>query len=73
MIETSLIALLMWLWVIERRLNTANQAIRTLKLDLDGLRAMRTPASQAQTPVDETAPLPEVTTLRGPQSNASIH
>jgi len=40
MIETLVIALLVWLWVIERRLNGLRDAVQTLTLDVDGLRAL---------------------------------
>ena len=39
MIETIIIALLVWLWVIERRLNGFRDAVRALQLDVNGLRA----------------------------------
>jgi len=61
MIEVFLIALLMWLWVIERRLNGINDTVRSLKLDMDGMRAVRSKAKEQHAP--ELPPLPEVTTL----------
>jgi len=39
MIELLLLALLLWLWVIERRLNALHDLFRAQKLDLDGMRA----------------------------------
>lgn len=39
MIELLLLALLLWLWVIERRLNALNDMCRAQKLVLDGMRA----------------------------------
>jgi hypothetical protein len=59
MLEMLVIALLLWLWVIERRFNSLADSYRTLKLDMDGMRAMRT----NPTPPPEPAGLPEVTTL----------
>lgn len=41
MIELMLVALLLWLWVIERRLNALSQTMRSLKLDVDAARATR--------------------------------
>ena len=73
MIEICLVALLLWLWVIERRLNSAAQELRGLKLDFDGLRAER---SQAKSPTtigeSSSLPLPEVTSI-GRSSKARVH
>ena len=38
MLEVIIVALLAWLWVIERRLNSLLQSVGSLKLDVDGLR-----------------------------------
>jgi hypothetical protein len=52
MIETIIIALLLWLWVIERRLNGLGDSVRALQLDVNGLRAQgsRTDSAAAATP-----------------------
>jgi hypothetical protein len=60
MIEVFLIALLVWLWVIERRLNGLNDTVRSLKLDVDGMRARAAARSKA---APDELPLPEVTSL----------
>ena len=39
MIEIVIIALLVWLWLIERRLNGLHDSVRALQLDVNGLRA----------------------------------
>jgi hypothetical protein len=73
MIEICLVALLLWLWVIERRLNTTAQELRGLKLDFDGLRAERTQAkSPPATGETSSLPLPEVTSI-GRSSKARVH
>jgi len=61
MTEALLLCFLLWLWVIERRLNAMNNEVRTLRLDLDGLRAMR--RAPVAEPTEAPAGLPEVTTL----------
>ena len=61
MTEALLLCFLLWLWVIERRLNVMNNEVRTLRLDLDGLRAMR--RAPVAEPAEAPAGLPEVTTL----------
>ncbi len=38
MLEVIIVALLVWLWVIERRLNGLLQSVGALKLDVEGLR-----------------------------------
>lgn len=68
MLEILIIALLVWLWVIERRLNTLRDSVQALSLDVDGLRAARTRA--ANTP-SEPAGLPEVSTIHGGSAAAN--
>jgi hypothetical protein len=63
MIEVFLIALLVWLWVIERRLNSMNDTVRHLKLDVDGMRAMRSGVKAGREAPEPTPDLPEVTSL----------
>ena len=66
MFEVLVIALLMWLWNIERRLNSIRDSVQILKLDIDGLRAIRSSSSnQPATPPSTPAGLPEVTSLHG--------
>ena len=63
------IALLLWLWVIEKRLHGLQESIRSLRLDVDGLRAVRLVESNTEAKkanADATPPLPDVTTLAGP-------
>jgi hypothetical protein len=68
MLEILIIALLVWLWVIERRLNTLRDSVQALTLDVEGLRAARTRA--ANEPSEATG-LPEVSTIRGGNAAAS--
>ena len=70
MIEVFLIALLLWLWVIERRLNSLNDTVRSLRLDVDGLRSVRSAAPAK--PQDELPGLPEVTALTGSQASEAV-
>jgi hypothetical protein len=73
MIEIFLVALLLWLWVIERRLNSTAQELRVLRLDLDGLRAERTKAATpATTDEKPSLPLPEVTSI-GRSTKSRVH
>ena len=66
MIEILVIALLVWLWVIERRLNAVRDAMQSIKLDMDGFRAMRSHVIKNElASIDAPAGLPEVTSLRG--------
>ena len=68
MLEILIIALLVWLWVIERRLNTLRDSVQALTLDVEGLRAAR--ARAANTP-SEPAGLPEVSTIHGGNTAAN--
>ncbi len=68
MLEILIIALLVWLWVIERRLNTLRDSVQALTLDVEGLRAAR--ARAANTP-SEPAGLPEVSTIRSGSAAAN--
>ena len=61
MIEVLLLCFLLWLWVIERRLNALNNEVRTLRLDVDGVRALR--RAPDVPPSEPVADLPEVSTL----------
>ena len=71
MLEVIVIALLMWLWNIERRLNAMRASVQILQLDIDGLRAMRSnPGNQAEPSVSTPAGLPEVTPLHGSNAHA---
>lgn len=76
MIAVFLIALLVWLWVIERRLNAMNDTVRNLRLDVEGLRAIRS-GDKARPEQPEPPPgLPEVTSLGGSKSGtkkAAVH
>lgn len=73
MIEVFLVALLVWLWVIERRLSSLNDTVRTLKLDVDGLRALR-PAAGTREELPEALPgLPEVTSIGRSGANKALH
>lgn len=60
MLEMLIIALLVWLWVIERRLNALRDSVQALSLDVEGLRAERSRA--ADTP-SQPPGLPEVSTI----------
>ena len=61
MTELFLIALLVWLWVVERRLNGLTAKVRHLQQDLDGLRIREIPRFKRE---DSDLPgLPEVTPL----------
>ena len=72
MVEVLVIALLIWLWNIERRLNTIRDAVNALKLDVDGLRALRLPRNNVKAPPPSNpAPLPEVTSLNGSNKAAA--
>ena len=62
MLEILIIALLVWLWIIERRLNTLRDSVQALTLDVEGLRAARARAASAPS---EPAGLPEVSTIHG--------
>ena len=62
MLEILIIALLVWLWVIERRLNTLRDSVQALTRDVEGLRAARARAASAPS---EPAGLPEVSTIHG--------
>ena len=76
MIEVFLVALLVWLWVIERRLNAMNDTVRNLKLDVEGLRAMRSGSNVRQGEPEAPPGLPEVTSLGGPKprtKKAAVH
>jgi hypothetical protein len=63
MIEVFLVALLVWLWVIERRLHSLNDTVRTLRLDVDGLRAIRAAGNSNRQAPDAPPGLPEVTSI----------
>ncbi len=52
MLGTLVIALLVWLWIIERRLGNLRSSVRSLKLDVDGVRAMRAQASPSLEPTE---------------------
>ena len=41
MLETLIIFLLLWLWVIERRLNNLGEAVQSIKLDADGMQTVK--------------------------------
>ncbi len=41
MLETLIIFLLLWLWVIERRLNNLGEAVQAIKLDADGMQTVK--------------------------------
>lgn len=73
MLEILVIALLFWLWVIERRLSALNAALKSVQLDVDGLRAMRAPAAVTAGAARAEAPpgLPEVTSLHESKRKAS--
>ncbi len=72
MIEMLVIALLIWLWLIERRLSALTATLKSLQLDMDGLRAMRSPATQREAPPPQApAALPEVTSLHGASRKAA--
>jgi hypothetical protein len=58
-----LLALLLWHWVVERRLHAMSVTVRTLKLDLDGLRNSRNAERYRDDPADPTEPLPQVVNL----------
>ena len=66
-----IIALLVWLWVTERRLNALRESFNSLKLDVDGLRAIRSPANNraVDTP-PEPMGLPEVSSIHGANKKA---
>jgi hypothetical protein len=64
MLEALVIALLVWLWVIERRLNSLGEAVHSLRLDVDGLRALNSKA-KGQDKNPSPAALSEVATIRG--------
>ncbi len=60
MLEMIILALLVWLWVIERRLNGLTQSVDSLKLDVDGLRiGIANPRTERDEPMDaRPAPSP---------------
>jgi len=60
MIETLVIALLVWLWVIERRLNGLRDAVQTLTLDVDGLRALSSRAESGTKATSKPAGRPPI-------------
>ena len=41
MLETLIIFLLLWLWVIERRLNNLGESVQAIKLDADGMQTVK--------------------------------
>ena len=64
MLETLVIALLVWLWVIERRLNVLRDSVNAIKLDVDGLRSMRSPLNNKAVATPPELPgLPEVSSI----------
>jgi hypothetical protein len=64
MLEALVIALLVWLWVIERRLNALRDSVHAMKLDVDGLRAMRSPLNNKAVDTPPELPgLPEVSSI----------
>jgi hypothetical protein len=66
MLEALVIALLVWLWVIERRLNVLRDAVQAIKMDIDGLRAMRSPVANKAANVPPGLPgLPEISSIHG--------
>ena len=69
MLEALIIALLVWLWVIERRLNGLRESVHVLQLDVDGLRAMRSNPAASAPP--ELPGLPEVSSIHGPDKQAA--
>lgn len=72
MLEFLVIALLIWLWVIERRLHALRDSVHALKLDVDGLRSMRTHAkAEVANPPPAPPGLPEVSTLNGAERQAA--
>ena len=72
MFEALVIALLVWLWVIERRLNHLRESVHSLQLDVDGLRAMRSQAAtKAANPPPELPGLPEVSSINGGDKKAA--
>lgn len=44
MLELLVIALLVWLWVVERRIHSLTVAVKTFELDLQGLRGVQNTA-----------------------------
>jgi hypothetical protein len=72
MLEILVIALLVWLWVIERRLHALSDSVNAIKLDVDGLRAMRArAAAEVANPPPGPAGLPEVSEIRGKKAATS--
>ncbi len=41
MLEILIIFLLIWLWVIERRLNSLGESVQAIKLDADGMQTVK--------------------------------
>ncbi|MCH8142188.1 MAG: hypothetical protein E2O61_01475 [Gammaproteobacteria bacterium] len=41
MLEMLIIFLLLWLWVIERRLNSLGESVQAIKLDADGMQTVK--------------------------------
>ena len=58
MIELLVLALLLWLWVIERRLNALRAEMQAMHRDLDLVRNKRFDQRPALKAVDSTGPHP---------------
>lgn len=72
MLEALVIALLVWLWVIERRLHALRDSVHSIKLDVDGLRAMRSPLNNKTVDTPPELPgLPEVSSIHGGDRKAA--
>jgi hypothetical protein len=73
MIELMLVALLLWLWVIERRLNTLGQSVRGLRLDLEGLRSARQAPPERPVQSEPAPDAGEVLPFERSEANARRH
>ncbi|MCZ6855649.1 MAG: hypothetical protein O7G86_17190 [Gammaproteobacteria bacterium] len=41
MLEMVIVSLLIWLWVIERRLNSLRESVQAIKLDAEGMQTTK--------------------------------
>ncbi len=55
MLELLVLALLLWMWVMERRFNSMQDSVRMLSQDIEQLRITNKPAKAEVTQISEAA------------------
>ena len=55
MLELLVLALLLWMWVMERRFNSMQDSVRMLNQDIEQLRITNKPAKAEVTQISEAA------------------